>query len=724
MKKEAQLKKSFVFQHDHKDCGPASLLTLVRWYGYQTSLEHLRAISGTHAKGTSALGLQQAAQELGFEADVFRASLSDLRKLEDFSILHVVKNNLQNHFILCLGQQDGSWLIADPEIGIQQLTDEQLQSIWYEGILISLKFSGKLNLKKRDNNSFSHWFIPLLKPHKRKLIFILSLGLINSILLFSTSVFTEKLVDELLPSQNRKLILAGVITWSTLLLISMILGHVRNYGIAQFSRDFNTDLIRGFFSKLLYLPKRFFDSKKTGDLMTRMEDVEGIEETATKWVEEGVLSIFTLFVSIILLFIYDVELALISVLLLPLLFAIVLILRKKAISKQREAVVSHALNNANYVDAITGIDTIKRQQLEVKFSKNALRLYRTFRKKVFASEKVNLNFGLVVQFFVFATTVLIISISSIKVLAGSLEIGNMLAIIAITSIASANTTGLAFTYLDFEEAKIAFERMHELINQKTEESTCKYSFEATSHNVISIHNLSFSFPGQQEMLSDISMELEQGKLVTLFGDSGSGKTTLLNLMSTLYRPHAGRILFNGHNVYKNALDWRSRIGVVPQEIKVFNASFWENINLEALGTPNRKGRAQVESLIKTHGLEDLFTGLPFGLDTVLGEGGVRLSGGQSKILGLLRAIFNQPLLLLLDELTSSLDHKNVVLIQKLIQALKTDIPILQITHSRMTASESDFLYLLEKGEIKYEGPPKTLFSKDNRFDEILYAHVN
>ena len=209
MKKETQLKKAMVFQHDHKDCGPACLLTLVRWYGYQTSLEHLRIISGTNDRGTSGLGLQQAAQELGFEAEVYRASLSDLEKSDGFSILHVVKNNTQSHFILCHGKKKGKWLIADPEDGIQYYTDKQILSIWTEGILLSLKTSGKLNLKRKVNYSFFSWFLPLLKLHKLKLIFILSLGLIHSILLFSTSVFTEQLVDELLPSQDRKVILIG-----------------------------------------------------------------------------------------------------------------------------------------------------------------------------------------------------------------------------------------------------------------------------------------------------------------------------------------------------------------------------------------------------------------------------------------------------------------------------------------------------------------------------------
>lgn len=719
MKKVVQLKKSLVFQHDRKDCGPASLLTLVRWYGYQTSLEHLRVLSGTNDKGTSALGLQQAAQELGFEAEVFRASLSDLKKSDDFSILHVVKNNIQNHFILCLGRNNGRWLIADPAHGIEHYTDEQLQSIWPEGVLLSLKFSGKLNLKERDNHSFSSWFLPLLKVHKLKLTFILSLGLLHSILLFSTSVFTEKLVDELLPSQDKQVILTGIITWSVLLLISIVLSHVRNYGIAQFSRDFNTDLITGFFSKLLYLPKRFFDSKKTGDLITRMEDVEGIEETATKFIEDGILSLFTVIVSIVLLFIYDLELAVINLFLLPILFGVVLILRKKVMQKQRAMLISHALNNANYVDAITGIDTIKNQQLEMRFSKHALKFYQNFRKKVFESDKVNMNFGLVIQFFVFLTTILIISVSSIKVLSGTLEIGNMLAIISIASIASTNTTGLAFTYIDFEEAKIAFERMHELIDQKTEEGQTRYSFESTTHNMLSVHDLSFSFRGQSNVLSKISMDLEQGKITSLLGESGGGKTTLMNLISAMYTPNSGSIRYNNQSIFKDALNWRRSIGVVPQEIKVFNASFWENVSLESIGTDDVKSRKKVELLLKSNQLDFLVKSLPSGLDTILGEGGIQLSGGQKKVLGLIRAIYTEPMVLLLDEFSSSLDRKTLTIIKALLNRLKEEIPILQITHNVLIATKSNYIYIMENGTIKEQGTPSELMLSNNLYSDFF-----
>ncbi len=719
MDKETLLRKSLALQHDHKDCGSACLLTAIQWYGYQDSLEHLRTLTGTNTEGVTLLGLQQAANQIGFEAEAFRASIQDLSATNDLIILHVVKHNRFNHFVLCLGKQNEKWLIADPEDGVKKYSDDQLLNEWKEGVLLRLKYSAELNLPKYDAGVLKDWFLPLFTLHKKRLAQILSLGIIHSVLLFSTSVFTERLVDELLPTQNRRFILGGILLWSVFLLLSLGLSYMRNHAIALFSRDFNSDLVNRFFGKLLYLPKPFFDSKKTGDLVTRLEDVEGIEESATKWIEDGLIGLLVVLVALGLLFVYSVELALINIILLPMLFGVILMLRKKVNTSQREAMVSHALNNANYVDAITGVDTIKARQAELKFSKYAVKLYTAFRNKVFRAEKVNMNFDGVVGLLVLVITIAVVLVSSMKVLSGNMQMGNFLAIISISSIASINTTNLAFAFIDFEQAKISFDRMHDLVAQRTEGLNAEKPLLIRSKNVLSVENLSFSFPGQPPLLNDISLTLEEDKLVTLLGDSGGGKSTLINLISSLYTPDDGVINFNHQNVHESPLNWRRLIGVVPQETKVFNATFWENVSVKSIGEENEMAQARVEQLVEQHNLSLYIQSFHDGIGTVLGENGVRLSGGQKKILGLLRALYNHPKVLLLDEVSASLDRKNRILVGEILQQLKLQIPILQITHDPTIAVDSDYIYMLSDGKITVQGTPQVLMEGNSLFNDFL-----
>jgi len=719
MSKLRQLKKEIVYQHDRKDCGAACLLTAIKWYGYQASLDNLKALTGTSTEGATLLGLTQAANESGFKAKPYRANLESLEKTDHFCILHLTMENAYDHFVLCLGKENGVWVIADPEKGVITYEDNELDQVWQSRTLVSLEFNGTLDLQHKTSHQLIKWFWPLLKDHQNALVIIIVLGFFHAVFLFSTSVFTEKLVDELLPSKDRFLIFKGILTWASILLIAIGASYIRNYGIIRFSKDFNISLTQNFFRRLLFLPKHFFDSKKTGDLIARMDDTEGIEETATTWIEDGLIGVFIIAVSIGLLFIYDTQLALVNCMLLPLLFATVLSQRKRVIQAHRTSLIGHALNNANYIDTITGIETVKRHHLESSFSNQALDFYRSYREKAFSSDKIGLTFGTTIQLISFISTVLIISISSYKVLNSQLEIGNLLAIISIASIASSHTARLSLTYIEFEQAKVVFERMYELINQKREETHFQMEWPMKPISSLEISELSFSFPGQPPLLKGVSILLEQGKIATLLGESGSGKSTIINLISRLYKPDSGTISYNGENITTFSLDWRKRVGVVPQDIKVFNCSLLENIALNHVGKSTKETLLKVEQLVDSHGLIFLPDSLPFGFKTILGEGGVQLSGGQKQLLGLIRSLFSSPSILLLDEVTNSLDRKNEEFVMNFLQSLKAEIPILMITHSPITAAKTDYIYILENGLVSTQGTQEELRSFSNFYSEFF-----
>ncbi|MFY0591753.1 MAG: ATP-binding cassette domain-containing protein [Roseivirga sp.] len=700
-------------QHDEKDCGAACLLTLVQYLGYHTSLEHLRIISGTTKEGTSLLGLQHAGLELGFEVDAFKMSCSEFGLIKEFSILHVIKEGNQNHFVLCVGKANNRWLIADPAEGVLELSDQELARFWTTETCMTIKHSSALKLPSKKDSFVKSWLIPALQAHRKRLTAIVLLGIIHSILIFCTTIFTEKLVDELLPSGNRQLVLISLVIWSVILMLSIGLAYIRNHSMAIFSRDFNNTLTQRFISKLLLQPKRFFDSKKIGDLLTRLEDTEGIEEHTTKWIEDGLISVFTIIVAFVLLFLYDVNLGLVNLLLTPIVFFLVVRLKSGVLKAQKVSMNQHAENNANYADTFSGIDEIKRGQLDQKFSAYAMKFYHTFRAKVYSADKATIRFGLAIQLSTVFTTIVIITISSLKVTSGVLEIGNMLAIISITTITSNCISNLALTFVDFQESKIAFERMHDLLSQDEEQEVHKSSIEMAETNVLSIQNLTFSYPGQLDLLTNISLVVPQGKLTTLLGESGSGKSTFLDIISTLYTPNSGRVLFNNHSIYKDKLEWRRRIGVVPQDIKIFNASLWENIHLESIGSSEKAAKTKVEQLIHQYGLALILQNLPHGVDTILGENGVKLSGGQRKILGLLRALINGPVILLLDEITSSLDQKHVHKIHAILNDLKKEMPILQITHLPISTTQSDQVYMLKAGKITSGGSPNKFLKDEN-----------
>uniref|UniRef100_UPI00404838BF peptidase domain-containing ABC transporter n=1 Tax=Roseivirga sp. TaxID=1964215 RepID=UPI00404838BF len=726
MNKWKAFNKSFTRQFDNKDCGVACLSTAIRYSGHYASLEYLRELSGTSDTGTSLLGIKQAANSVGFDAEAYYAdSVTELSNCNDLMILHVLKYDSFEHFILIKKDdtKNGQFLVADPDDGVAKMSLEEIDSIWKSKALVILKLPSELNLPNQETQSkVLTWLKPLLFRHQNKLIIVAVLGIMSALLAFSTAIFTEKLVDNLLPTRDTGVLLKGVLVWAVLLSLAIILGYLHRIATIKFSLEFNTEVTQHFFSKILFLPKMFFRSKKTGDLVTRMEDIEDIERGVVSWAQSGFVNTFVVLFSVLILFTYDVELAGISTLFLPLLFIITLWLQKKIIASQRQAMISHGLSNANYVDVISGIDTIKSNNLEEPFSKRSIDFYYTFRSKVKDSQILGLKFSTLIQVVTFLSSITIIGLSSIKVLQSQLEIGNMFAIISISSIASSSTLSLVGVYLGFQESKIAFDRINELNTDRVQKpKQVTPGFLIGQAEKVEVKDLSFSYPGEGPLFNNLNLVFEKGKVTTLLGETGVGKTTLINLIQLLYTADTGVVLLNDCNLKTYPFEWRRSVGVVPQDVKVFNTSLWKNIYLKNMDvlTDDLTGKEDVSNFLqKNHQVFGFIDSLPQGLDTPLGEGGIKLSGGQKQLLGLARALIKNPKFLILDEPTASLDRKTEEIVLALINQLKYKMPIFLVTHNILAASKSDQIYLLENAEIVGRGTPDELLSFNNMYSQF------
>jgi ATP-binding cassette subfamily B protein len=712
-----KIKRSIVLQQDQKDCGVACLLTAIRFYGYSDSFENLRELSGTTKQGTTLLGLKQAANHIGFKAKAYESDFENLDNIDYPVILHITKEEKYDHYILCFGKHGDSYYLTDPELGYITFTEAQLSQVWKSHILLSLNFEENLNLPKMSKEPFWHWIIPIVQEHRNNLYLLIVIGLFNALLAFTTSVFTEKLVDDLLPSNNIEKLILGIALLGILSLFSIVFSYLRYLSLIDFGKKFNTDLMSIFFSKLLYLPKRFFDSRKIGDLVTRLDDTKVIERTLTQVIGTGSVSILTIFFSLIILFVYNIQIALVNIFVLPLLFASILILRKRMITAQRNAMIMDSLNNSNYVDTISGIDTLKGLNKEESFFTKSLNIFSIFQNQTALAAKKSLVFQVTVQLIVFSNTMVIIGLASVKVLNGELEMGKLLAIIAVSTIASSNTSSLALSYVGILQSKIAFERVNNLMTYKMESQRVSDDLPLDEVRSLELRNIDFSFPGCMPLFSNINIELRKGCLTSLIGESGCGKSTLFNIIQRFYIINSNNIICNGNELSLDVLKWRKIIGVVPQEIKVFNSTLLENITLE--NDLTELSKAKVLELFDTYSMHFFLQQMPFGLETLVGEEGIDLSGGQRQLLGFLRALYGEPKLLLLDESTSALDRLTEKHILNILDHLKKKMPIFLITHRFLTAAQTDYIYILDGQTITDKGTPHELSNYPNLFSASL-----
>jgi len=318
--------------------------------------------------------------------------------------------------------------------------------------------------------------------------------------------------------------------------------------------------------------------------------------------------------------------------------------------------------------------------------------------------RLSLLSGILSVLFLIST----LSYTSFSVYQKTMTLGELMAVLGIAGSLLPSITNLALIAIPINEAKIAFNRMFEFASIQTEKEG---EINMTDLDVIEIKNLSFRFAGRSQLLKNINIRIAKGEFVAIVGESGSGKSTLGQILQKFYGFENGEITVNGTLNFKELKleNWRSLIGVIPQEIKIFNGNVLDNI---LLGTEDT-----VENVVKfcqDLGFEKFIADFPQGYATILGEEGINLSGGQKQIIAFARALYKKPHFLILDEATAAMDRNTENFTMQLLSKLKNEVAILFISHRLHTLkNNADYIYILENGIISSKGNHQDLLKTIN-----------
>ncbi|MDQ0065168.1 peptidase domain-containing ABC transporter [Chryseobacterium lathyri] len=700
MKENRHIKKTFSLQKDLTDCGVGCLQSLVQYYGGHISLETLREKSGTGKTGTTLLGLHQCANSIGFEAEGCEADVDALIEHGEPVILHTIIDQKFEHYVICYYynlSENHQFLIGDPAKGLEYWTREYLEEVWQSKTCLTLKPNTQFQKKEQTDTEKKKWLKNLIKEDQEAIYTIIFLGLIFSLLGMSMSIFSQKLIDDILPKKKISVLLLSISFLGFLLFAKVIIQALRELYIIKQSKSFNERINKNFYSSLLYLPKMFFDSRKVGDFVARLNDTQRIQTVIKQLITNTVVDVLGILISTGFLFFYSWKLAMVCIIISPVIFYIIFSFNKKIIDAQRNVMQSYSINEANYIDSIRGIEVIKGFSKQHMFIKRNETLFGFFQAKIFELGKLNLTIALYSGMVLVSFLIIILGFSSYNVLNGEIKTGELMAVIGISSSLLSSITNLALITIPIQEAKVAFDRMFEYSSLEKEKME---GLEITEIKSIDIDHMDFRFNGRSRLLNQISFSLQKGNITCLLGESGSGKTTLTEILQKNYLPENGEIIINKNICLKDIsiTNWRSLTGIVPQNIQIFNGNILENIILE-----EQVDEHKLRKLISL-GFDHFINSLPQALLTLVGEEGINLSGGQKQLLGWMRALYHDPQFLILDEPTSSLDKANRKFIYDLIQKLKTEKIILIISH-----------YLEDLKEISDE----ILTIKDTQISELL-----
>ena len=718
-KKLGLIKKTFVKQYSQFYCGLACLASVVRYYGGETTQEKLREISGTTLNGTSLLGLYQAAQKLGFEVAGYEADIINLKKLDVPVILHIINNESLEHFVVCYGYENGKFTIGDPGWGITQYYDEELESVWKSKALLKLLPDKSFVIKKDESRRKRIWFLELLKDDYPILAISAFLGIVISVLSLAMAVFSQKLIDNILPEKNIRNLFFGVVIFGVILLARAVISYVRSIFLIRQSKEMNTRLISNYFGKLLFLPKPFFDSTSTGDMVARMNDTSRIQKAVVYLSSQIVIDVLVVLVSIVYVFYYSITTGLLSLLSIPVFGLLAWYNNRKIIAAQRRVMQSYAATESKYIDTINGIKTIKIFRRESLFTIIVNNIYTYFMQKVYDLGLIGAKINLWISAGSALLLTVIISWTAWLVLQEHLLLGQMMAIITLVGSMGASVVNIVMANIQFQEAGVAFDRMYEFASAEPE---C-ISFDTTEEGGIipfqieklEVKSLNFRFPGKGLLLNDINFEVNKGEIITFFGEVGCGKSTLHSILQRFYKMESGKILVNNKNWDSlSTKTWRTHVAVVEQHVQLFNGTVLENISLE-----ERPDSEQIVAFCQKFGFHDFIMEFQQGYSTIIHENSSNLSGGQRQLIALARAVYSHPKLLLLDEATAAMGRRTEKFVIELLNRLKKEMPIIFVTHRPQLAIYTDRIYVIENKKVSTYGNHSELININSLYQEAF-----
>lgn len=505
--------------------------------------------------------------------------------------------------------------------------------------------------------------------------------------------------------------------FAVVLIIQAFFSFFRIFLFSQVSEKAMADIQTALYAKILTLPFTFFEQRRVGELTSRLNaDVSQLQNTLSFNLAEFIRQILTIIVGTTYLFIQSTQLTIFMVMIFPVLIILAIVfgkyIRKMAKKTQDE------LASANVIveETFQSIQVVKSFTNE-KWETNR---YQTRLNNVVSQAlKVAVFRGFFTSFIIailFGGLVLVLGYGASLVSEGKMSVGDLTTFIIFSAFIGGSLGGTSELYGQLQKSLGASERILEILEEKSEYSNDK---DATKKDdlfikvdTIEFKDVHFAYESRPDVkvLQGLNLSIKGGEKIALVGASGAGKSTTIQLLSRYYNINEGNIMINNQNINDFELNYlRKNIGLVPQEIILFGGTIRENI---AYGKPNSAEDEIIDAAEKAYAMQ-FIKDFPDGLDTVVGERGVKLSGGQKQRIAIARAILKNPMILILDEATSSLDAESEKWVQLALEVLMKDRTTIIIAHRLATIKKVDRIYVLQDGKSVEFGTHNDLLKKEN-----------
>lgn len=688
--------------HSLPDTGLACIVIIARFYQKALTTDQIAHEFAVNGERITQDAILLAFKKIGFKAQRVSA---DLKNLSVIPLPAIAEDVNGGYFILAKFDQ-GKVLIHDP-------LSKRPEVISLD--VLETRCAGKIILVKSDTASRAEksrfdftWFIPAVIKHRKLLSEVLAVSFFLQLLALVTPLFFQVVMDKVLVHHSLTtldVIVGGLIA---VMVFESLLSGIRAYVSSHTASRIDVELGARLFRHMMSLPLAYYQSRRIGDTVARVRELENIRSFLTGSALTIVLDLFFSIVFLAVMFSYSGWLSLIVVLSLPVYVLISLIVTPTLRRRLDDSFSKGAENQAFLVETVSGINTVKSMAIEPHVARRWDDQLASYVKAGFKTQTTSTIANEAVSLVSKLVTALTLWVGAKLVISGSLTVGQLIAFNMLAGKVAQPIMRMAQLWTNFQQTGVSVERLGEILNVKGEATGEGKPPLARIRGSIRFDAVHFRYrPEGPEILRGVNFEVRPGEVIGIVGRSGSGKSTVTKLLQRLYVPESGRIFVDGADIsLVDPSSLRRQIGVVLQENILFNRTIRENIALVDPGAP-------LDSVIKaamSAGAHDFISELPEGYDTLVGEQGGSLSGGQRQRIAIARALMGNPRILIFDEATSALDYESESVIQRNMKAICQGRTVIIIAHRLTAVKDADRILVVDKGTVVEQGPHNELVS--------------
>lgn len=683
-------KKLVVLQEGNKDCGVCCLLSIIRYYNGNISLNKLMEMTKTTKNGTTFYNLSEAASKIGMASKAYY--VNDFNNISVYScpfISQVIRNGY-THFVVVYKISKDKLLIMDPALGSLYMSREKFLNIWTGYIMMFEKVKILPNYK--DEKYINKLLYGLILNNKKIIVNCLLLTLMFCFLTIGYSVYLKVMIDKVL-NQDKYLLIVISLIFFIVILFRSLTNLFRNQMLSYFNMKVDISLFLNSFKRILLLPYNYYKNKTTGEIISRVNDLSYIKQIISQLLTTVFLDIVLLLFSLVCLYFINSKMFVISFFIAILYVIIIFIYPRFIKTKIYESQAEVAKVNSYLVESISGLETIKGLRCE-KMVNDRLESYYTKAQATIFDYNIISNGVLFLKDLIFYVGVLLINyVGCVDIMNGNFTVGSLLTFNTILGYFLNPLQNFIDLADDYVYVKGVFKRANGLYEVKLDDLESKNGLRVEGD--ISFNNLDFSFNGKDQILKSIKIEFKAKEKILLLGNSGSGKSTLLKIMYKYYDVSRGMVLVNGIDINDFSIsDIRDDIIYVSQNETLYTGSIKDNIllnrDIDYKDFLDMCCYLEVDNIIKDNLL---------GYDFLLEENGANISGGERQRIILARALFKKGNIILIDEGLSQMDIDLERRVLKRIFSIFKDKMIIVVSHRFNNMDLYDKVFKLKDGMV-------------------------